>query len=381
MKAHRLILFSIIFFMVSFASAQEIRGLYVSTFSKIINNPSKEDSLLNYAKSNGFNYLLLYELNKVNTAHNLTNVNTSAPLANFIRKAKEEYGIMQVGAIGERFLDFKNHYDIYNDLHPDQVEKFDVYNLEMDFWNPDRVAPDDYSGYCSYYLSPSGLPCDTAGGFSFYKEELRRIDSLCKKKNVICETKIGYQPNEGQCRYISLHCDRILLLSFMQQSNQIYPSIRERLVKFAAAQKSIQIIPTFSSESFFMGDWLKSNNHKRAYEVSISEFNKDAGLWKQYIKIVGHHWYDYESMVYDLIVVSPTVKHNVLTPDGDGIDDNFFINENGIARVFNSQGHLVKEFNVPDSWDGTDQSGNFLNSDYYLIKINENKIINIYLIR
>ncbi|MGZ3865658.1 MAG: hypothetical protein ACXVNR_04300, partial [Bacteroidia bacterium] len=72
-------------------NSQNVKGLYVDGFSTILGNAQREDSLLNYAQYNGFNYLALYDLWQVHTAHNLTTANTCTVLANFIQNAKQNY--------------------------------------------------------------------------------------------------------------------------------------------------------------------------------------------------------------------------------------------------------------------------------------------------
>ncbi|MCK6650313.1 MAG: hypothetical protein L6Q66_11715, partial [Bacteroidia bacterium] len=46
----------------SFSQTATIRGMYVDGFSTILGNVQQEDSLLNYAQDNSFNYLALYDL-------------------------------------------------------------------------------------------------------------------------------------------------------------------------------------------------------------------------------------------------------------------------------------------------------------------------------
>lgn len=48
--------------------SQNIKGFYVNGFNTILGNTTKEDSLLLFAKNNGFNYLTLYDVHLVNNA-------------------------------------------------------------------------------------------------------------------------------------------------------------------------------------------------------------------------------------------------------------------------------------------------------------------------
>ncbi|MFN3403835.1 MAG: gliding motility-associated C-terminal domain-containing protein [Cytophagaceae bacterium] len=69
------------------------------------------------------------------------------------------------------------------------------------------------------------------------------------------------------------------------------------------------------------------------------------------------------------------------TPNGDGIDDTFYISEAGKAQVFDKAGRLVAEVNTPAAWDGTDSNGRALGYGYYLIKVNEDQIYRVSLLK
>ena len=69
-------------------------------------------------------------------------------------------------------------------------------------------------------------------------------------------------------------------------------------------------------------------------------------------------------------------KGFAITPDGDGLNDSFYIQEDGTAKIFNSNGKLIKTLSTPASWDGSDQNGQ-ITGDYYLIQINQSKTVTI----
>jgi len=57
----------------------------------------------------------------------------------------------------------------------------------------------------------------------------------------------------------------------------------------------------------------------------------------------------------------------VLSPNGDGIGDSFYIEEPGLIKIINRNGIVLKELEGPILWDGTNKSGNFLDAGYYLL--------------
>ena len=59
--------------------AQNIRGIYVNGFDGILGSTSAENTLLNYAQGNGYNYLCLYNTSSLN----LTNSTIKAQFASW----------------------------------------------------------------------------------------------------------------------------------------------------------------------------------------------------------------------------------------------------------------------------------------------------------
>lgn len=57
----------------------------------------------------------------------------------------------------------------------------------------------------------------------------------------------------------------------------------------------------------------------------------------------------------------------IITPNGDGIADTYFIENSGTVKVYDLRRRLVKTMEAPVVWDGTDQSGALLNAGYYIL--------------
>lgn len=62
--------------------------------------------------------------------------------------------------------------------------------------------------------------------------------------------------------------------------------------------------------------------------------------------------------------------HHVISPNGDGIGDEFYIQEEGEVTITNQAGAILKTLSAPTYWDGTDNNGQLLNAGYYLLIIN-----------
>src|SRR4051812_39935655 len=292
--------FSILLLLASFSAvrSQSVKGLYVDGFSGILGNTFKEDSLLTYAQYNGFNYLALYDLWPIHVTYDLTNASSCIVLSDFIQRAKQNFGILQVGAVGENFYFFNNVINVYNQQHSNPLQKFDVYNVEFEFWNTASVTPGNY--YCTTYLQPGGYSCDTAGAFSFYKRLTFQVDSLANLSGVTSETYVGWFTQE-QAIIIGNTVDRILLHDYISNYSSLYSYIQQRLQYIAARNVVTDVIPLFSAEPSFLGPWLSTHNVFTPYNDLQTYLANETGSWKQYIHLGGYQWFAYSFMPYNVI--------------------------------------------------------------------------------
>ncbi|REJ82312.1 MAG: T9SS C-terminal target domain-containing protein [Bacteroidetes bacterium] len=272
----------------SYAQTPVLRGMYVSKFSQILGNTVKEDSLLRYAQDSSFNYMALYDLHNISLS-NSTNANK---MAAFIKRAKN-FGVTHIGATGESYSSFSGRIVPYNNSRADANEKFNVFNLEFEFWISSSVNPGGY--YCTQYLIPNNCPCDTSGAFRFFIDQLRRIDSVGNIQNAISETYVGWF-NQGQAQQIANNVDRILLHAYRTSNSSVYSYSKTRLSYFASVNRTVEVAPIFSAEPDFMGPWLNSNPQIAAYNKYMTDFNADNNSWKQHINISGYQWFHYGYM-------------------------------------------------------------------------------------
>lgn len=85
--------------------------------------------------------------------------------------------------------------------------------------------------------------------------------------------------------------------------------------------------------------------------------------------------------VSPVVVPRPKDCDAIFSPDNDGVMDNFFITDQGKARIYNIKRDLIKELQAPASWDGTRNDGSEAEAGYYSIVVNGKKIIHVTLIR
>ncbi len=278
--------------------AQNVRGFYVNGFNSILGNQSREDSLLRFAENNGFNYLILYEVHLVHNANPLTNVSSSQTFANFISKAKTQSGINQIGVAAENYWFFSNVIAVYNQQHTALNEKVDVYNFEFEFWIPTSVESAAY--YCTTYLQPNALTCDTAGAFQFYIKNLHQIDSLSNANGQLSEAYFGFF-NAGQGNQIvQTGVDRVLLSIYLPTSNYSasyqYNYVKPRLQNLATSQIPIKVLPIYSAEPNFMKSWVDTNPFFEPFTTIENSLQTETASWKNYISLEGIQWFAYSFM-------------------------------------------------------------------------------------
>jgi internalin A len=71
----------------------------------------------------------------------------------------------------------------------------------------------------------------------------------------------------------------------------------------------------------------------------------------------------------------------VFSPNGDGIADDYFIEDTGEVKVYDMGRNLVNILQGPTSWDGTDENGQLLDAGYYILLQNNQEPVHLTLVR
>ena len=317
--------------------SQNIKGFYVNGFNTILGNTTKEDSLLLFAKNNGFNYLTLYDVHLVNNAMPLTNTTTAQTFANFINKAKTQYSITEVGVAGESYLFFKNIVHVYNQQYSNPNQKVDVYNYEFEFWIPSSTTSGSY--YCTNYLQPNGFSCDTSGAFKHYKNELHLIDSLANSIGKKSEAYFGFFNNGQAKQIVQTGVDRVLLSIYITSANYSqtyqYGYVKPRLQALATASANVNVIPLYSSEPSFMQTWVNANPFFTPYTNLNSSLTSETGTWKNYIQLEGIQWFAYSFLPKKNITTSLNEKKQPI---------NFSLYPNPTKEFLNIEIETINEY-------------------------------------
>ncbi|NOQ71344.1 MAG: hypothetical protein GQ574_05055 [Crocinitomix sp.] len=278
-------------------------GLYVNDFKFILGDEDAETDLLEFAQDNGFNYLVFYNLSYINThKYDLTDPDEAIVLANFIQRAKEDYGIAQVAAVGEKNASF-DKIEVFNSLFGDSwFQKIDVLNLEFEFWTD--VLGDVFAYYCENYLEPGGYPCTNAGAFDFYSDQLELIDERAHEMGIISEIYLGYTSDDESIA-LAERVDRILLHHYRTNhvygdGSSIYNYHTYRIRAIALSERKPAVMPIFSSRSYHMGPWLIDHSLHEAMETwlyGVEGYYDDDAEGVSDLPISGNIWYRYTSFL------------------------------------------------------------------------------------
>ena len=279
---------------ISFSQSQQLKALYVDGFADIIDINSSEIALLKYAQANEFDYLILYNIAKIHrNRFPIDNKMTDDPLADFIRKAKTEYGIKRISVVGEKATSFDPVLQ-YNLNHIDSDDELvDGFNLEFEYWNSNLTRPEAY--YCKTYLSEKGIPCNRSGAFYFYMEQLKILRTVASEFNVKLESYVGNVSKEEMQKLIQ-YLNTIHIHYYRKNTKNIAFYKSNRLEAIIDGESKVEVFPIFSSREKHMKEWLNTHEINDVYPIFIEMLKTDEKLSPVVQNINGHSWYRYSSM-------------------------------------------------------------------------------------
>lgn len=257
------------------------RTLYVDNFNNILGSPSKEDKLLFFAKKNNFNTLILYQLNKVDKRLSLSDPRKNNTLAEFISKAKVKFSMKQIGASGEAASFFTDIIDVYNNTRNKPEEKFDIYNLEYEYWSKKASGIDGY--YCVNYLEENNITCDRKGSFNYFISNLKILKSISKesKHKIKIEAYVGYF-TKNEISEITKYCDRVLIHAYGKTPKISFSIAKNSLNHLYELNSKVKASILLSTRMDQLGYWLKFASIGSCETAFIKEMNiKNINLKKK----------------------------------------------------------------------------------------------------
>lgn len=268
------------------------RTLYVDSFNAILGNPTKENKLLTFAKRNNFTTLILYQLNKVDKRFSLSDPRKNNVLAEFISTAKIKFNIEKIGASGESATFFTNRINVYNSSRTKASEKFDIYNLEYEYWSQKASGIDGY--YCVNYLEENKIPCGRLGSFNFFIDNLKQLNSLVKVSNhkIKVEAYVGYY-TQKEISEISKYCDRLLIHAYGKNPKLCFSTARKNLNNLYKIDSNTKISILFSTRMDQLGYWLKFDSLGNCETQFLKEMNSTNNNLKKKLNLVDFSYHTY----------------------------------------------------------------------------------------
>lgn len=268
------------------------RTLYVDNFNSILGSPTNENKLLKFASNNNFNTLILYQLNKVDKQYSLTDPRKNNILAEFISKAKTKFNIKQVGASGESATFFKNRIDIYNTSRNKSEEKFDIYNLEYEYWSKNASAIDGY--YCVNYLEENKIPCTRDGSFKYFIDNLKELKLLTKNKKHIVKVDayVGYY-TQNEILEISKNCDLLIIQAHGKSPELSFSFAKKNLENLYKTNSKIKASIIFSTNMDKLGYWLKFDSLDNGETKFFDKMNSTNINLKKKLNFDGFSYHSY----------------------------------------------------------------------------------------
>jgi len=335
--------FFCLFFMVTSLRATANRAMYVDGFASILGDIAQEDALLAYAQTHEIETLLLYELHIVHANHNLPNATTNQVLADFIYKAKTSYGITEMGATAENSDFFTNVIDAYNNSRTEPLEKFDIYNLEFEYWISSATNAGGY--YCTTYLSPNGLPCTEQGAFEYFVSILETMNTLADNNvhPITTEAYVGWT-STAQAAIIATKLDKLRLHAYVSSPTTAFGYADDRLIDFANGNPGLDVSIIYSAEPAFMQTWLESNSMLAAENTFTTDWVSGSTSWANNINLDGFTYFAFGFMPNIVLPIELSYFRGQATSEGVVLNWATAAEINASHFVIEHQDPISKEF-------------------------------------
>jgi len=234
------------------------QGVYVSGIDSICGDVAKEDALLAAIRAKGFDAITLYDLYKLDDAQGPLSDSTTKGarcLSAFLHRARTTGGMKEVSGVHEAWEGFTQSLEPFNRHQADSLSRFTGFNLEFEYWVPSAYLAG--GSYCTDYLKPAGLPCDSVGVWTWEVRLLDTLQASARRSGVKAEVYATLF-DSAKAAVLAAHADRILLSDYIANAdgNKGYAEASSRLKTLAGAGARSEIVMLWSAEAAFLGPWL-----------------------------------------------------------------------------------------------------------------------------
>ena len=285
-------LFSVVCLLLMTTIYGQERKLYVDNFANILGSYTLEHELFEFVETNEIDELILYDLHKVHKRFPLGDASNNQLLADFICKAKKDFGVKSVSASGETGDFFIKAIHPYNQSRENELERFDVYNIEYEYWNKKESVDNGY--YCETYLKNAQLKCNRENSFNYFISSLKVMKELAQDDNMDVKTEayVGRYTRK-EVDQISAHVDKLLIHDYVKDPKYSYVYVKDRLNYLDAIHSHIEVSILFSYENNFMGRWLQRHRFQEAEDTFHVELAKNNVKLSEHLNFSGFTYYNY----------------------------------------------------------------------------------------
>ncbi len=180
------------------------RGIYVKDFFYILGDEERENELLDLVKNKNFDYITLFDLNdlwlqEIAMERFDSQEDVAEHLAQFISKAKNSFGVLEIGAAGQTNAFFDKVLNFNNESNA----KFDFLTLEFEYWLSDT------------------------SDFSAFESVLIHMRNIADSNSLKVEVYIGFPASDTEALRIAELADRIFN-SFLYNGRKFSLSICQK---------------------------------------------------------------------------------------------------------------------------------------------------------
>jgi hypothetical protein len=289
--------------------AQAIQGLYVGGIDTLCGNTAREESFLLQARALGFDALSIYDLYALDDSLGPLSDSTSVGsvcLADFLRRARQD-GFAEVSGVHEAPEGFTQSLEPFNKNQSDSLARFTGFNLEFEYWVPS--AWQTGGAYCTDYLTPNNLACDSVGVWTW---ELGLLDTLRASAHRAGARAEVYATLFDSTKAAALRskADRILLSNYITDASGSngWDEAEERLATLASVSGSADIVMLWSAEQDFLGPWISGTGtfSGNSHSITQAQANFDSvrtaqsPSWAANLSWAGQQWFQWKEVVADL---------------------------------------------------------------------------------
>ncbi len=283
------------------ASKPPRAGLYVNQFDTMIGDTSKENTLLRWAKKEGFNCLYLYGVSGI-----ISSSATRSLLNSFIGRAKSSPFYFSISFVAASSGTANNYYNLYytNTSYPN---KFDAINSEFEFWNCSGAtsSPTNFTNFL-----PLLNTMNTINSNTFTPKVTRNIYVGDFVDSSPCKNESGpvtpYTTTAILTEIINKH-DKILITNYHTNADYsgvtpISPYLVAKLNALSSQANAMSKIANVeilynvrtASTSPNIYSYCVSNTFISAYNNFIAKYNASTAITnKANLRIVGYSYYRY----------------------------------------------------------------------------------------